>query len=134
MPGARHAVGAPAPVHVVRPYRLLRQLAGPARDGPLPQRGAPDPPVVRAGRGLVLLLHRRHRVRDGELRPEPVAHLTPARQSKRGTSTTRVAAFQSGVRATTLPAGSTSAARPGKSSSEVEPACVAIAIQSACAR
>ena len=36
MPRARHALGAPPAVHGVRPHRLLRQLAGTARDRALP--------------------------------------------------------------------------------------------------
>ena len=59
----------------VRPHRLLRQLARAARDRPLPRDRASDHPVVRTGRGLVLVLRRRDHVRSRRRRAEPVAHV-----------------------------------------------------------
>src|SRR5262249_8565360 len=56
-------LGPPAPVRDLRARGLLRQLAGQARDRALPRRGPPDHPVVRAARELVVVLHRRARVR-----------------------------------------------------------------------
>ena len=50
-------MGAPAPLHAVRPHRLLRHLAGPARHRPLPRHRAPGDHELRARRGLVLGLH-----------------------------------------------------------------------------
>src|SRR5258707_8806910 len=76
MPLDRGPVAAPAALHRVRAHRLLRQFAGEARDGTLPHELAPDHPVVRARRGLVLLLSRRPRIRDRAPRTEPVTPLT----------------------------------------------------------
>ena len=69
-----------------------------------------------------------HRKREHQAGSVRIADEWSARQ--RGTSTTRSPACQSGSCATTSPLGSTSAASPGMSSSNVEPACVAIAIHS----
>jgi len=76
VPADGNALGPSAAMYRVRSHRLLRQLPRPPRDRALPFRGAPDHPVVRARRGLVLLLRRRHRVRAGRRRPEPVAHVS----------------------------------------------------------
>src|SRR5580765_4207509 len=57
-------MGASAHVHVVWPHRLLRQLAEPARHRPLPDRAPPDHPVLRARRGVVVVLPRRGRLRS----------------------------------------------------------------------
>ena len=50
------ALAAPAPMHDLRPHRLLRRLAEQARDRALPRDRAPGDPLGRAGRGLVLVL------------------------------------------------------------------------------
>ena len=63
VPTHRRLVGAPPRVHDVRRGRLLRQLAEQARDGALPRDRAPDHPLARARRGLVLVLRRRGRFR-----------------------------------------------------------------------
>src|SRR5215472_3547733 len=66
MPGRRSArLVPPAPVHDVRACGLLRQLPRQARDRSLPQHRAPDHPVVRAARELVVVLRRRARFRCG---------------------------------------------------------------------
>src|SRR3954466_11251563 len=52
-------MGPSAALHVVRPRRLLRRFAEQARDEALPQVAAPHHPIVRARRGLGLLLSRR---------------------------------------------------------------------------
>ena len=52
------------------------QSPEPARDRALPRDRAPDHPVVRAGRGLVLVLRRRACVRDPRTATEPVAPVT----------------------------------------------------------
>src|SRR3954467_11035014 len=52
-------MGPSAALHVVRPRGLLRRFAEQARDEPLPQVAAPHHPIVRARRGLGLLLSRR---------------------------------------------------------------------------
>src|SRR6185437_10463056 len=57
-PGVR--VGAPAPVPDLRARGLLRLFAAPARPGPRLRGRAPDRPVVRAGRGLAVVLCRRN--------------------------------------------------------------------------
>src|SRR5919198_3174166 len=49
-------VGAPAPVPQLRARRLLRQLEEQARDEALPLFGPSHRPVLRAGRGLELVL------------------------------------------------------------------------------
>ena len=56
---AGDAVAAPAHLPGVRPRRLLRQLAEPARERARRASGAPDHPLARAGRGLVVVLRRR---------------------------------------------------------------------------
>src|SRR6267378_3802359 len=56
-------MGAPADVHVVWPRRLLRQLSAPSRNRALRFRAPPDHPVLRTGRGLVVLLRRRSPLR-----------------------------------------------------------------------
>ena len=61
LPGHRRPVGPPAGVHVVRPRRVLRQLAQPPRHRPLPGHATPRP-ELRAGRGLVVVLRRRGRL------------------------------------------------------------------------
>src|SRR5436190_19954066 len=81
MPADRRGLGHPAPVPDVRPRRLLRQLAGPARDEALPRQRPSRHPLVRAGRGLGLLLpgravprrasRPRWRGRDAPLRSAP---------------------------------------------------------------
>src|SRR5262245_30677918 len=63
MPEDRRPLGAPADVPELRQGRLLRQLAEPACHGALPRGRSPADPLRRAGRGLVLLLRRRPRVR-----------------------------------------------------------------------
>ena len=62
LPPHRQPVAAPAHVHVLRPRRLLRQLAQPARHRPLPSQRSSDHSVLRARRGLVVLLSRRARL------------------------------------------------------------------------
>ena len=62
LPSHRRSMGPPADVHDVRACGLLQQLPEPSRDRPLPRHRPSDRPVLRAGRGLVVLLHRRHRV------------------------------------------------------------------------
>src|SRR3954468_12493761 len=52
-------MGPSAALHVVRSRRLLRRFAEQARDEALPQVAAPHHPLVRARRGLDLLLSRR---------------------------------------------------------------------------
>jgi hypothetical protein len=49
-------VGSPAPLPHVRPRRLLRQLEEQARDEALPLVGPPHNPLLRARRGLGLVL------------------------------------------------------------------------------
>src|SRR3954467_2994821 len=81
MPTHRRRLGPPAPVPDVRPHRLLRQLAGPARDEALPRQRSSRHSLVRAGRGLGLLLPGRavprratgpfRRGRDAPLRSAP---------------------------------------------------------------
>src|SRR5580693_6180029 len=63
LPGMPHAgvrVGAPAPVPDLRARGLLRLFAAPSRAGPRLRGRSPDRPVVRAGRGLALVLCRRN--------------------------------------------------------------------------
>src|SRR4051812_43367520 len=55
-------MGPPAYVHVMRSRRLLRQLAESARHRSLRCRAPSDHPVLRTGRGLVVLLSRRPRL------------------------------------------------------------------------
>src|SRR3954452_5400946 len=52
-------MGRSAALHVMRSRRLLRRFAEQARDEALPQVAAPHHPIVRARRGLGLLLSRR---------------------------------------------------------------------------
>jgi hypothetical protein len=53
----------------LRPHRLLRRLAGPARDEALARDRAPDHPIVRAGRRLVLGLETEDYYEGPELAP-----------------------------------------------------------------
>src|SRR3954462_5203434 len=76
MPARRHPLGAPAPMHGVRPHRLLLQLPDEARHRALSRDGTPDHPVVRARRRLAVLLRRRLRVRDRSARRQPVTPLS----------------------------------------------------------
>src|SRR4051794_19995637 len=77
MPGHGRALGPPAALRPVRARRLLRQLAGDGRNEALPRPHAPARPVVPAGRGGVLLLRRRPRVRGARERAEPQPSVTP---------------------------------------------------------
>ncbi len=70
--GGPGLVAAPAPVHPVRPHRLLRQLAVPARHPACQGDRSPGHPLLRAGRGVVLVLPERGLLRDrpGARRPD----------------------------------------------------------------
>src|SRR3954447_22407669 len=58
-------MGSPAHVHGLWAYRLLRQLAQSPRHRPQPlPPGPPADPVLRTGRRLVVVLHRRPVLRD----------------------------------------------------------------------
>ena len=59
-------LGAPAPLHDLRPRRLLRLLAQQARDRALPRRRPPARAVVRAGRELVVVLPGQRGLRSRE--------------------------------------------------------------------
>src|SRR4051812_47640686 len=59
VPAARHAVGASAPVPQLWPRRLLRFVARPPRAPARASDRPPDRPVLRARRGLALVLLRR---------------------------------------------------------------------------
>ena len=66
----RRLVGAPAPLRAVRAHRLLRLLAGPARERARGRDRPPDRAELRAGRGLVLGLRERGLLRrPGARRP-----------------------------------------------------------------
>jgi signal transduction histidine kinase len=56
LPGLRRPMAAPADLPGMRPRRLLRRLAQPARDRPRAGLRPPDHPLARAGRGLVVVL------------------------------------------------------------------------------
>src|SRR3989304_7147952 len=56
LPQDRLPVGPPAPVPDVREGRLLQRLPEPALAAPLPRFGPPDDPVLRARRGLDVVL------------------------------------------------------------------------------
>ncbi|CAN5759399.1 hypothetical protein BH24GEM1_BH24GEM1_12400 [soil metagenome] len=58
VPRDRRPLGPPAPLPQLRPRGLLRQLLGQARHAALPCLPAPRRPVVRARRGLGLVLYR----------------------------------------------------------------------------
>src|SRR4051794_36213995 len=58
VPSDRLAVGPSAPLPDLRARRLLRLLAEPPRASPRPHGRAPDRPVLRARRGLALVLLR----------------------------------------------------------------------------
>src|SRR4051812_45425225 len=63
VPEDRRHLGAPPPLPGMWTRRLLRRLAQQARDKTFPRDETSDQPLVRAGRGLGLLLRRRHDVR-----------------------------------------------------------------------
>ncbi len=73
MRGGGRLVAAPAPLYAVRAHRLLRQLAGPARDRALQGDRPPGDPQLRAGRELVLVLPQRGLLRDGPRAARPAA-------------------------------------------------------------
>ena len=66
LPRDRRNLAAPAHVPVLRPHRLLRQLAEPPRLRPRPQLRTPDRPLRRARGRLELVLPRQRRVRRHE--------------------------------------------------------------------
>ena len=72
LPEGRRSVGAPPALHGVRTRGVLRQLPEPSRHSACPRAPRPpDHPVLRAGRGLVVVLRRRARVRGGGASPSP---------------------------------------------------------------
>jgi hypothetical protein len=78
-------VVAPAPLCPMRPCRLLRRLAQPARACPRRKRGPPLCQKLRTGRRLVLLLpgrgvHRGRRARAAELTSTPPTSARPRRE------------------------------------------------------
>ena len=80
LPAHRRPLGAPAHVHAMRPRRLLRQLTEPPRHRPLAR--APRPPadpLLRTGRGLVVVLRRRPVLRDRRRAAVAVASLNERR-------------------------------------------------------
>src|SRR5919107_812482 len=80
LPGQWGDVGGAAAVRGVRAGRLLRQLAQPARDPALPWHRAPDHPVLRAGRGLVVLLRGRAQLRGRGRRAGASRRVTEGRR------------------------------------------------------
>lgn len=74
LPENRRFLGASAPVPDMRPRWLLRLLAEPAREKTLPCKRPPDRPVLRAGRGLALVLCGPSR---GVSRKEPIRAQRP---------------------------------------------------------
>src|SRR5437879_6472813 len=73
MPRDRKRLGPPPAVHGLRTRRLLRQLAEQARNQALPSLEASGDEVVRAGRGMVVVLSGRYRNRPGLSRPGGMA-------------------------------------------------------------
>src|SRR5216683_1798308 len=67
LPQDRGSLGAPATVHDLRTRRLLRQLAEQTRDRSFPSRPPRDHEIVRAGRGLGLVLRGRGGSRSNRL-------------------------------------------------------------------
>ena len=75
MSGHRVTVGAPSTMPAMRSRGLLRQLAEPSRHRAFPRDTTPHRPVLRAGRGLVLVLRRRTVLRGRRRATESVASL-----------------------------------------------------------
>ena len=109
LPAHGRPLGAPADVHVVRPRRVLRQLAQPPRHRALHLAAPPDHPVVRTGRGLVVLLRRRARVRR---RRRPIVRAPGRRRSRARRSTRSSMPIRPPVRVLALTSGTTRAGVP----------------------
>ena len=72
LPADGRQVAAPPHLPDLRPCRVLRRLAQPARHGARPRHVAPDHPITGARRGLELVLRRRRRVpHRRDPRPDP---------------------------------------------------------------
>ena len=131
----RRRARAPARAAHRHPHRRRRHRG---RHPPVGRRAAhaarrAGPPVRRVARpahraARRVARDRGHRGRGhGGRAPRLRAAASRSRRRSSGTSTTRVPGRQSGRRSTTSPEGAINAAMPGKSSSTVEPAWVAIA-------